>query len=73
VAFTKPVGVFSGDTEVRYSTKLNLEYGKYDVYLRLCGEETEDAPLYCLQFANDGLWNSTLKANQIGSIEYFEK
>ena len=73
VAFAKNVGAFDGDTKVRYSTKLNLEYGKYDVYLRLYGDEIESTPLYCLQFANDGLWNSTLKANKIGSIEYSEK
>lgn len=73
VAFTKTVGDFLGETEVNYSTKLNLEYGKYDVYLRLYGEEAEETPLYCLQFANDGLWNPALKANKIGSIEYSEK
>lgn len=73
VAFTKPVGEFYGDAEVSYSAKLKLEYGKYDVYLRLCGEEAENTPLYCLQFANDGLWNSALKANKIGSFEYSEK
>lgn len=26
-------------------------------------------PLYCLQFANDGLWSTELKANKIGSIK----
>ena len=70
VAFTKTVGLFLGGVKVNYSTKLNLEYGKYDVYLRIYGEEVEGTPLYCLQFANDGLWNSTLKANKIGSIEH---
>ena len=73
VAFTKTVGVFNGETELVCSAKLDLAYGKYDVYLRLCGEDIEDAPLYCLQFANDGLWNSDLKANKIGRIEHFEK
>lgn len=73
VAFTKTIGSFSGDTNVGYSAKLNLEYGEYDVYLRLYGEEVEGTPLYCLQFANDGLWNSELKANKIGSVKYSEK
>ena len=73
VAFTKAVGSFSGEAKVNYSAKLNLDYGKYDVYLRLYGDEVEGAPLYCLQFANDGLWDSKLKANKIGSLEYLEK
>lgn len=73
VAFTETVGSFSGDTNVRYSAKLNLEYGEYDVYLCLYGDEADGAPLYCLQFANDGLWNPALKANKIGSIKYSEK
>ncbi len=70
IAFTKAVGEFSGGSKIEYSAELNLEYGKYDVYLRLLGDEADGNPLYCLQFANDGLWNSTLKANKIGSIEY---
>ncbi|MDE7162634.1 MAG: DUF4832 domain-containing protein [Clostridia bacterium] len=73
VVFAKEVGTFSGDANVSFSSKLNLDYGKYDVYLQLFGEEVEGTPLYCLQFANDGLWNSALKANKIGSIEYSEK
>ena len=72
VKCAQSVGTFSGDLNVKYSTTLNLEYGKYDVYLRLYSEEFAGKPLYCLQFANDGLWNSTLKANKIGSIEYLE-
>ena len=60
---------FTGKTAFQCSLKLNLSEGKYDVYLCLYGEENEGEPLYCLQFANDGLWNSALKANKIGSIE----
>lgn len=73
VALSKAVGEFSGDTKLEYSVALDLEDGKYDVYLRLCGEEMGETPLYCVQFANDGLWNSDLRANKIGSIEYSEK
>ena len=46
-----------------------LESGKYDVYLRIYGEELQSVPLYCVKFANDGLWNDDLKANKIGSFE----
>ena len=60
---------FTGNTAFQCSLKLNLSEGKYDVYLCLYGEVNEGEPLYCLQFANDGLWNSALKANKIGSIE----
>ncbi len=60
---------FTGNTAFHCSLKLDLNEGKYDVYLCLYGEENEGEPLYCLQFANDGLWNSALKANKIGSIE----
>ena len=73
IAVTKTVGEFAGETMLEYSAELNLAYGKYDVYLRLLGDEVDGTPLYCVQFANDGLWNSTLKANKIGSIEYSEK
>lgn len=62
-------GVFYGEASFTCSAELNLENGNYEVYLRLYGEELEGVPLYCLQFANDGLWNAELKANKIGSIE----
>ncbi len=73
VVFSKLVGTFAGDTKLEYSTQLNLESGKYDVYLRLCGEFISETPLYSVRFANDGLWNSDLRANKIGSIKYSEK
>lgn len=69
VAFTKDAEDFTGNTIAKYSAKINAENGKYDVYLRLYGEELDGTPLYCLQFANDGLWNAELKANKIGSVE----
>ena len=70
VAYEQDAGSFTGSEEASFSVKNNLTEGKYDVYLRVYGEEAEGAPLYCLQFANDGLWNAELKANKIGSIEY---
>lgn len=60
---------FTGSSSVKYSSKLNLESGKYEAYLRIFGEEADGEYRYCLQFANDGLWNDVLKANKIGSIE----
>ncbi len=55
--------------ELEFNVKHGLESGKYDVYLRIYGEELQSAPLYCVKFANDGLWNDELKANKIGSFE----
>ena len=72
VAFAKDLDTFSGQTSLSYAVDLNLANGNYDVYLRLYGEKMDDNYLYCLQFANDGLWNASLKANKIGSIEIAE-
>ncbi len=72
VAFTKTVQDFVECQNFNCSVELNLPVGKYDVYLCIYGEEVSGIPLYCVQFANDGLWNEQLKANKIGSIEYSE-
>ena len=62
-------GEFAGETKVAYSASVELESGDYDVYLRLYGDELDGAPLYCVRFANDGLWNANIKANKIGSVK----
>lgn len=69
IAFTQAVQDFTGSDSFNCTLGLNLVGGKYDVYLRLYGEECAGTPLYCLQFANNDLWNSYLKANKIGSFE----
>lgn len=65
----EPTGEFAGETKIAYSASVELESGDYDVYLRLYGDELDGAPLYCVRFANDGLWNANIKANKIGSIK----
>ena len=70
VALSRDVGDFDGNENFLFTVSPELKSGKYDVYLRLYGEESQGAALYCLQFANDGLWNDELKANRIGSMEY---
>lgn len=65
--FTKKLKEFTGSESLSFSVKPKLQSGKYEVYFQLYGEEAA-TPLYCLQFANDGLWNEQLKANKIGSI-----
>ena len=73
IAFSQIVGTFIGETKLKYSVKPDWDYGKYDVYLRLCGEFISETPRYSVQFANDGLWSNELRANKIGSIEYLQK
>lgn len=68
VAFECDAGEFNGENGFTASASPNLASGKYGVYLRLYGEEHNGAPLYCVRFANDGLWNAELKANKIGNI-----
>ena len=63
------IGEITVKEELVFNVVPELERGKYDVYLRLYGEELQGAPLYCLKFANGGLWNDALKANRIGSFE----
>ena len=68
-AFIADYGEIALKDELEFNVEHGLESGKYDVYLRIYGEELQSAPLYCVKFANDGLWNNDLKANKIGSFE----
>lgn len=68
-AFIADYGEIAVKDELEFNVEHGLESGKYDVYLRIYGEELKSAPLYCVKFANDGLWNDELKANKIGSFE----
>lgn len=68
-AFIADYGEIAVKDELEFNVEHELESGKYDVYLRIYGEELQSAPLYCVKFANDGLWNDELKANKIGSFE----
>ena len=69
VAFIADYGEITVKDELEFNVEHGLDSGKYDVYLRIYGEELQSAPLYCVKFANDGLWNDELKANKIGSFE----
>ena len=69
MAFIADYGEIAVKDELEFNVEHGLESGKYDVYLRIYGEELQSAPLYCVKFANDGLWNDDLKANKIGSFE----
>ena len=63
-------GEIAVKNELEFNVEHDLESGKYDVYLLIYGEELQSVPLYCVKFANDGLWNDDIKANKIGSFEH---
>ena len=65
---TENVKNFDGANNFNCSAKLNLQSGQYDVFLRIYGEEYNGDYLYCVQFANENMWNENIKANKIGSI-----
>ncbi len=69
VVLSKSVANFNGQENLSLSTSLNLEKGKYEVYLCLFGETKNGMPTFTLQFANNDIWNADLSANHIGSIE----
>ncbi len=68
IVFSQKVGNFNGNNNVNYSFNLNLDNGKYKVYLCLFGEEYYNNQIYNLAFANKEIWNETLKGNSIGEI-----
>lgn len=65
VAQTVEVGTYFGSSSVTYTFETELNITDYNIYLRLYGENIGGTPAYAVQFANDGLWNETLKANLI--------
>lgn len=69
IKYTETVDGFSGGDSINRSVSLDLKNGKYDVYLRLYGEEIDGRYLYALRFVNGNIWNKELNANKIGKIE----
>ncbi len=67
--YSQDVAEFAGGRNYDCSFDFDVQSGTYDVYLCVYGEEYEGVPMYCVQFANDGLWNAQLKANKIGRME----
>ena len=59
---------FVGNENIEFSTTLDLENGKYKVYLCIYGDEVDGKTLYNLQFSNEDIWNDELGANRIGEI-----
>ena len=67
--YVEDYGEIAVKDELEFNVEHGFESGKYDVYLRIYGEELQSAPLYCVKFANYGLWNDDIKANKIGGFE----
>lgn len=59
---------FTGELSTSYSVGLNLQNGKYRVFLCLYGEQIGNKKLYCLRLANNGIWNDSICGNAIGEI-----
>lgn len=72
VRLSKTVEDFTGQTDLKYSADIELNEGKYNVYLCLYGEEVDGKPVYALRFANENIWDAELIANKIGEIEIKE-
>ncbi len=68
VKYQANVGEFNGSLTSEFSTNINLANGTYTVYLCLYGDGSLTNPTYTIQFANNSLYNSTLKANKVGEI-----
>lgn len=68
LAHKTTVGKYAGEKEINVSASHSLKSGKYEVYVALHDGYNQNDFAYYIQFAND-LWNSTLNANKIGSIE----
>lgn len=73
VKYSVDVGDFDGAKKTEFTAKLdtlNIKSGKYKIYLQLFGDYLTDydMAIYCVQFANNNVYDSSLKANLIGEI-----
>ena len=68
VKYTAKVQNFNGEATLNYSTSLNLQNGKYSVYLCMYGQQVDGNAAYYLQLANNNIYNASLCANKIGEI-----
>ncbi len=64
-------GTFSGgmtSIESVFTVSSELENGDYELFLKICDSDGK----YAIRFANEAMWNETLKANKIGVIKIAE-
>ena len=67
----KASGEFSGgmtSIESVFNLPSELENGDYELFLKICDSDGK----YAIRFANEAMWNETLKANKIGVIKIAE-
>lgn len=64
-------GSFTGgmtSIESVFNLSSGLENGDYELFLKICDSDGK----YAIRFANEAMWNETLKANKIGVIKIAE-
>ena len=64
-------GSFTGgmsSIESDFTLPSRLENGDYELFLKICDSDGK----YAIRFANEAMWNETLKANKIGVIKIAE-
>ena len=61
----------TNNSNIKLKLPANLDCGDWNVYLRMSigNQSITDSYLRCIQFANNDIWNSSLGANYLGSIE----
>lgn len=67
--YTQSVENFTGAERLSYEVNADLPAGEYTAYLRLFGDTLGGAPIYCVRFANSGLWHEAFKANKLGDVK----
>lgn len=73
VKYSVAVKDFDGAGKFEFTAKLdglNIQSGKYKIYLQLFGDYLPeyDLPIYCVLFANNDVYDTSLKANLVGEI-----
>ncbi|MDE7330034.1 MAG: DUF4832 domain-containing protein, partial [Clostridia bacterium] len=62
-------GRFDGSASAEYEIPAELAAGEYKVYICVYGMERDGNPAYTVQFANEGIYSETLRANLVGELK----
>ena len=63
------LGIFKGEEQLIVSSEfLNSENEEYKVFVKLCGLKENNNDYYCLQFANENIFDDNIKGNYIFKI-----
>lgn len=69
VIHSERIANYCGESAVEFNFNCNLPAGEYGVYMRIYGDELDGKRLYTVRFANDGIFDETLKANKLAVIK----